>query len=501
MTPDVIVSYAIYGIVGALALFGMLLGLIRGVMRSLVRLITVSASFGAAFAVTVALKDSMLSIFDGKTLSDLLTPLGIAVGEGDWVGAITMDTVKTLLTLPAGLVVLPFLFVALFLIINFFMLIIHKILCGIMGYTRANNNEMTRLLGAAVGAVQGAIIALVILIPVSGTINTFASAVNYVAEKYPDRNNTQALVSTYDQFFKASEDNVVLDILAPVSDALYPSFTVFEIDGEQIDVRECVNGAAVVLVNLGDIAATDWKELTDTDKAAIDSMVDVITENRYYATVVSGILSALGEFNENDSLFDLPEPLGSFVDCIFDIMKTSNRDNISGDLDTLIEVLYLISDSGTLRTLIDGGNALESFIQKDSEGVLLYNKFNAVFNANPRFSGITTAINDLAFEMLLQNNNSDLPVEEVIEDVKTGINDVLSIEKESYETPEEYREAVTESLETTLKSNDIELTDDQMEKITDYVINDMEDVEEVTDAEIAEFIAKYYEIYAQMQGQ
>ena len=496
MTPDMIVNYAIYGVVGALALLGMLAGLVRGVMRSLVRLITVSASFGFAFLATMSVKDTIFSYFDGKSIGELLAPAGLSLDGVEWLNDVSAETIKAIIMLPAGIVVLPLVFVALFLVMSFLMILIHKVLSGIMGYTKSNNNELTRLLGAAVGAAQGAVMALVILIPVSGTITMLHQAVDYVAEKYPDRNNSQQLVENYNYYLGAAEENMVLDIVDPIAEALYPSFTVFELDGEEIDTRDTVQNAAIILVNLGDIAVTDWAELNANDKEALDSMVSILSEDKYYATIASGILRAFGEYVQHEDVFGLPEPLKSFVDCIFGILRTSNTENLGGDLNTLKSVLYILSDSGTLRTLVEGGNALEAFISKDSDGQLFYNKFTAEFNKNPRMSLIVTAINTFAFEMLLQNNQSDIPVAEVIDSVKTGINDVLSIDKESYETEEEYRDAVSSGIEETLKNNDIALNEEQMEQITDFVINDMEDVEELTDAEIADFISRYYEIYA-----
>ncbi len=150
---DVMVNYGIYGLVAALALLGFLAGYVRGVMRQLVRIITVAASFGLAFVLTLSLKDAMLSFFDGKTLAQLLTPMGVAIGEGVWLNNVTAETVETVITLPAGLVIMPLVFLVLFILISFVMLLVHKMLSGIVGFTKRNNNLITRTLGALAGDV------------------------------------------------------------------------------------------------------------------------------------------------------------------------------------------------------------------------------------------------------------------------------------------------------------------------------------------------------------
>ena len=43
--------------------------------------------------------------------------------------------------------------------------------------------------------------------------------------------------------------------------------------------------------------------------------------------------------------------------------------------------------------------------------------------------------------------------------------------------------------------NDIEVTDEQLSQISDFIIEEFDEIDEITDAEIADFMAKYYDTY------
>ena len=203
MTTDVMVSYGIYGVVAALAVLGALLGGARGVMRQLTRMVTVGASLVIAFPITLALKDTLVNAFAGQSLADILATAGVPVSPSDWYGAVSAETITTVMALPAAIIILPLTFVVVFMVVSFFMLLFHKIICGIVGFTRLNNDFVTRFLGIFAGAMQGAAVALVLLIPVAGTINCVSAAVSYVEQKYPEKTNSQALVANYNFYLNS----------------------------------------------------------------------------------------------------------------------------------------------------------------------------------------------------------------------------------------------------------------------------------------------------------
>jgi phenylalanyl-tRNA synthetase alpha subunit len=88
--------------------------------------------------------------------------------------------------------------------------------------------------------------------------------------------------------------------------------------------------------------------------------------------------------------------------------------------------------------------------------------------------------------------------EQLYEGVKSGLTDVVNIKKDDYETEEEYKDAVSESLNETLIENDIQLPTETVEELADHVIENFGDmdVSELTDEQVTSIILQYYDIYA-----
>jgi hypothetical protein len=102
----------------------------------------------------------------------------------------------------------------------------------------------------------------------------------------------------------------------------------------------------------------------------------------------------------------------------------------------------------------------------------------------------------IAVSLLLEQSGLDADTVQTISNIKDGLNSALAIEKADYATDEEYKTAVSDSIGTTLAENGIGLEESELEAVTDYVINEMGGIENVTDADIAEFMAKYYDVYS-----
>ena len=71
----------------------------------------------------------------------------------------------------------------------------------------------------------------------------------------------------------------------------------------------------------------------------------------------------------------------------------------------------------------------------------------------------------------------------------------MSIDKESYETEEEYVAEISNALDATLKSNQIELEKEIVDTMAQYVADNFSDMEVLTDEEVCDVIIYYYDAY------
>ncbi len=494
MTAEVysIINLVIYVLVGVMVAIGMLFGFIRGFKRQTIRFATVIFSIAVSYTVCKLLTPTILSYLNELDLGAML-----GSDASNILTHIDKETISCVLALPAALIIAPLLTIPIFFVLHIITEIVHKILCGIFGFTRDNNNVVTRFIGLGIGAVSGLLISMVILVPICGIISTAGGAIAETKEKYPECENTVVLSGMYDDYLSPVATNPVVVATDTVFGFGYDIMSGVELEGEGVDLQKSVGSALCIFVKIGDLSSTDFVNLTPEDKAVFDAVIDEVEEDRYVAMLMSGVLrSAKGILGEG-MLEGIEEPMKSFIDSIFGVLATSDKDNLSGDLETLVDVYYLLSSSGAMSALGGGGggDVLDALMATDAEGATVIARMNAILSANERMSAIVAEFVNMSMSMLLQNSGVDSSVVETVDNVKDGLNTALAIKEEDYSSPEEYKAAVSDQLNTTLEENGIGLDDEQLSAVTDFVINEMSDVEEITDADIADFICKYYDVY------
>lgn len=120
----------------------------RGTSRSAMRLIVSVFTAALAFFITRLIGRAF---FADATLGEYL-PL-------------SAESLRPLLDAKLSLVVLPLLFVLIYLLLTPLTLILHKLLCGVLGFSYHHNNLFTRLFAMVIGVLQGALFALILFFP------------------------------------------------------------------------------------------------------------------------------------------------------------------------------------------------------------------------------------------------------------------------------------------------------------------------------------------------
>jgi uncharacterized membrane protein required for colicin V production len=493
------ISYAIYALVGVFAAFGGLLGLIRGIRRQTIRFATIIASIAISFIICNQIYPTMISEIEGYNLAEIIIGSGVALDEAyiNLLACVDATLAGYILALPLGLVILPIAFVAVFFVVSAVMIIIHKILSGILGFTRKNNNGFTRFLGMIAGIIQGAIVAAVFLIPVVSLMDTASGAVAEVKEKYPDNETAIALSSVYDEYLSEAESNVAVIAVKNGGRFIYGSFATVGIEGEDTDITEVVSTALEIYVNYTDIAQADFAALREEEKVAITNIINAVTENQYTTVVLSEALSSLGKAFESGAIvFNYEEPILSLMNSLVSVIATSDKTNLATDVNTAKDMYFLLSDAGVLAAAAENPESLlDKFLECNDEGDSLLSALLDTVSENPRMQPLVNQMSTVAVSMLMNNSEIDKETAEVIESVKGGLVDALSIDKNAYATEDEYKAAVSDTIGAALAENGIELTDDNLSQVSDFVLDEFEGKTEITDADLAEFMAKYYDVY------
>ena len=504
MELPVIINYGIYGFIAFFALITALSGLVGGFSRQVLRVVTVAVSAVISFIVCTKLYPTVFGFLSSKTTADLIAMInsaGVTLPENivAFLECLETETGAYLLAIPLLLVAVPVLFILLFVLLNGITKIIHLILCGIFGFTKKNNIFITRILGAAVGFVQGVFVAAVIMLPIAGTVGTLSHVVKTAEEELPDSTNTQVVANVYHAYLDAAENNVAVNILNTKVGFVYEKFITVDVEGEAVKLSDVASDCFNTFVLYGDLAGVDFANLTAENKETINSMVENIGNDKYITSILSGVFRALPRaFDRGLVQFTYDEPLLGFANSFLHVFETSNKDNVKNDLSTTVNILFIVSDSGVFGA--EGQGIFDALMLTDENGHSTVTRICKELGRNERFAPIADTLAEMAVQILLDNAGVDGDAKQTVEEITGTLNEVLAIDKSSYETEEEYRAEVSSKIDETLQAEGIPLEEDQLAAVTDYVTTEFEGKEEITEHDIADFMAKYYDVYAGASG-
>ncbi len=184
-------AYIALGLV-AVALLIMLVTAIlafgRGTSRAMMRFLTVGAAAVFAFLATRILGRAFLQNL----------PLG------DYFYLIPEQAMRPLSEAKISLVLLPLLFVFLFIFFSLVLFLVHKLICGILGFSYARNNIFTRLFAIVVGLLQGAFFSLVLALPIFNICSIYAEAAK-------ESDAPSIVVTIHEDYLKATEESPIFD--------------------------------------------------------------------------------------------------------------------------------------------------------------------------------------------------------------------------------------------------------------------------------------------------
>ena len=486
---------------------GLLLGMSRGFSRQTVKLMTVLGAFLLSLALFTRIYPFMVLAFEERTLLEVAQIFGLSFDETvtSYLEVIEGEDAAYILAIPLTVVIIPMFFVVCFNLIKEILAIPHVVVCGALGYTKQANTPFTRLLGGIVGLAQGVFIAAISLMPVAGMIEIAEEAVTIAENEHPGFKNTELISDFYHTNVEQVANNKVLEVVDEHLGFIYDRFTTIDVEGEEIRVVTAVDDFVELFVyygELGDGEKFDYMTLTEKDKQIIDEMIASFGDDKLMTVLVADFFKALGTASETGAfVLGIDEPLKTLMNTLLFTFATTDETNVEGDLSMYAEVCYFLACEGVF-TAEDTTTIFMSFLNIDENGESTFKRLCDIFETNPRFAHISPTLSELAMRMLLENSGIDQDAQETLTEVKDTVNNVLSIDKESFETAEEYKEAVNNEVSETLANNGIDLEPDQIDQITDYIIQQKEESgkTEFTDADMADFMAKYYDIYAKGQN-
>ena len=497
-------SPLIYGIIGLAALIGLLFGFWRGAARQAVKLGAMLVSVIFAYALSVIAFNKAWDYLSVKSVSELealIAKVGITADKLhlSYFYELDPETSSLLFAVPLAILILPILFVPLFLIANAFMHVFYRLICYVCGFRNDRNTRVTRIWGSLIGIAEALIFIGVIFTPAVGFSELARESVATIEEYAPEESFTHAAKDKYNAYVKSVSENKAIRIYEKLGiGALYKQIATVEIDGEMRKMTDLAPDVTRLVSDTAAFKGTHPRHLTAEDEVRIKRMISTFAENPYLAEILAGaVRGASLSYETNSFPVIAPEPYDTLIISALELFKTSDAANITTDLDTLSDAYFILSECGALSAFDDGPEAmLAAMTRNDAHGVSAANKVTWVLRSNKRTAPLVTLITKLSITVMSDGTGVDSTAADTYENVKEKINaNLVTVNKSNYETEEEYTEKISEELGALLSENGIEIEAEITYAMAEYYVENFSDVKEITDEMASDIIFSYYDAY------
>lgn len=518
----------------AFALWGAFQGFRRSIFRQVIHVVVTFITAVIAFSLTSGACESILQTFVEGTPAEFVASLeqslldqGITLTEEMKSFLLTLDisTIGYAVALVINTVVAPLVFAILFGIVA----IVGKIVTSVACFFVPKGQTLTyKILGIVGGVVEGALIAGVVLLPLVGWVNIAGGAVDVVRENAPaDDESATEIVEFYDDIVAPLEKHVIFQMVGSLggNGALEKLATV-EVDGHKEDLREEFKVAIKLGYDVSKLSETDFLALTEGDKSVIDGIVDDCDSSIIISRIACGIVNGFADAISSGAIpVELTENYNAIVMEAVSILgsEKTNPATLGENLTTFKNIYFLLSDEGVLAVFEkseDGTAAGEdeltqALIKKDENGNTVLNKVINELDKNENTRSLIPLVGKLAMAALYDSLGIPEGSAEAYEQVKEGIQEVLTVDT----TDPNAKEAIAESLTSTLEGIGIEvsangaegtISSEAIDTMAEYVMEKQDeikdkleqeniDVENISDADILNVLLSYYTNY--LEGQ
>ena len=478
-------------------------GFRRGILRQTLHFVAFAAAAVIAFFTVnqvVSQISGAFNMLDGATMEEMVASLKADPDFGEFITgnvesfllALDPEIFEYTVVLIIGLVS-TFIFMTCFLVFN----AIAKIICFIVKFVLPKGHSLaTKLPGLALGAIEGALFAVILMLPFANVAGLMRETYDVIAES--EAEDADDIIAEYDASTAAfAEDGVLVMIEKVGGRAFYDRFCSLEINGETCNLRtEATSALKILLLDAPELIETDWKLLTEDEKATISSIINTIDDSSYMSTVLSGIMRAASASLESSDLpGEIEPPFDSLISSAISIFGTSTPDNLGEDLATIRDIYFIFSDDGVLVAIENGEDLSDVLTRYDDNGDTTVEKIIDAIKANERAKPLLTELTKISMTIISSELGLGDDATEIYESVKSDINDVLAIDKDDYATTEEYEAAISDQLEIALADNGIELDRGIVDNMSGYIAENYSDTEELTDEEFNDILLSYYDAY------
>lgn len=500
-SPVGLVGVALVGVFLLAIIINMLIGMGRGTWRQLLR---VGLTFSAAAVSYIAaefLSNSVIGAIKVEKIEELIDVIdskmpGIGDSLNEALANFDPELIETLFVLPATIIIMPVIATAIFLIINLILRIVGAVLNKVFDFKKSKTNPQ-RLGGAALGAVEAIIWTIMVTLPISGIFGMLHNLNDELDTG--DETSTSEFETVYSDYFEPLAENPAFTFInAMGGEALSNGIATVKINGNRVNMRhETVFVAKVVIEETPNLSEIDFSAPSENDKTAINNLINGLCDSSYVSSIIVNVLHGSSNLLNLTDLMgpDANQDMVALINDFIGFLDSVSMESLSTDIATIKTLYFELADSGILAEMKNGNGDILGIIQeKHKSGDDIVTKLIRVLQSNERTKPLVKSITKAIISSISTSVDlgNGVTVNVSYDSLKEGITDVLSVKPENYETEDEYKEALTETLDTVLTDHGIELEDEAVEVVVDYIDKAGLSADDFTDDNFTDILLECY---------
>ena len=478
-----IIAIVIGAVALGIALIGVAVGVVSGLKRSIASLIAILVAALCATLLTFSIcapTSDIMKMAMGYVV-DAVGSFSVQVAE-----ILAIEDIGNALIYYVSMIISPFFFMIVFallsLILSAILMLVASFIPGLKKKSDAGSALLYHLGGAGVGLICGLVMALGCLFPVVGVLNIAENAVSKVPDDTFEKLGVEEIVETI-PFEIISEEKYM-----PLFDyvgfgTLYDVFTSAPYEDENVSLKE---EADVI----GDIAASvlslDFKAKSvnlDHVQVAKD-VVGELDRSALLRVTLAGVASELTKEGGlvTPGMLGVDKVLTPVLEEIFAVISTSNKDTLTPDLNTLVNVVEIMVKSEILNE-----SNYKNMLSKLGDGVI--GELLIEVTKNKRMQPVADEITILSIRVLA--NELGVPTDEE-ERYNLLMKEIAYVLNQSNGMTGDEREAeVISKLGDVFSNYGMNIEGLALEHVAEGLIADLGNKNDVSGTDVSEFFAVY----------
>lgn len=351
--------------------------------------------------------------------------------------------------------------------------------------------------GAAIGAISGLLIMIIIMAPIMGTLSLAGNVIGTLEKA--DKNmfsKDVTLKKEIEAIYKYSKDGVGLALYYTGGHLIYSAAASTTLSGQTVYAVNELDKINEILDDLLAVAPVlqDPTKATDEHLEKINAVCEGLEESKLLTVILAEYLPKIAtSWLADEDFMGIKRPdLGAMITPAFDSILSVCADtdiyNVKINMVSLLRIYYILIDSGILQAGTDINALLECISNSN-----LVDRLNAELDKNPNMKPVKEMISNLVMRAIIAQIFGENFSSEMLSELSATLaNDVDKILNGIYDTDDEMIADITLCAKETLAEYGVTLPDSFIDPISKELVKEFKDGGEITAERLQEIFMGYF---------